>query len=97
MGKVKKVKKDIRHNVRMTKVTFDIIDEFDGDSFTTKFENLVDYYFLEKKRIEDEIQCSKNELQQLQNKIYEMKSIIESLSGIEKYINTAMIYVKELH
>jgi DNA-binding transcriptional regulator YiaG len=35
---MKKEVKDIRYNVRMTKQTFDIVDSFEGNSFTSKFE-----------------------------------------------------------
>ena len=31
---MKKEVKDIRYNVRMTKQTFDIVDSFEGNSFT---------------------------------------------------------------
>jgi hypothetical protein len=35
---MKKEVKDIRYNVRMTQQTFDIVDSFEGNSFTSKFE-----------------------------------------------------------
>jgi len=52
---MKKEVKDIRYNVRMTQQTFDIVDSFEGNSFTSKFETLVEHAFIEKKRIDDEI------------------------------------------
>ena len=45
---MKKEVKDIRYNVRMTKQTFDIVDSFEGNSFTSKFETLVEHSYIEK-------------------------------------------------
>lgn len=87
---MKKETKDIRYNVRMTQQTFDIVDSFTGDSFTAKFETLVDHSYAEKIRIDNEIFESKNELDQLKKQIAEMREIKSKLNQIERYIDSAI-------
>ncbi len=65
---MKKEVKDIRYNVRMTRQTFDIVDSFEGNSFTSKFETLVEHSYIEKIRIETEIHESQMKLNQLKKK-----------------------------
>lgn len=89
-----KEKKDIRYNVRMTQSIFDIVDSFEGNNFTAKFDNMVNHCFLEKDKIELEINQSKEELKKLQSQIYEMNNIKQSLSEIENYIDNAIRYTK---
>ena len=66
---MKKEIKDIRYNVRMTKQTFDIVDSFEGNSFTFKFETLVEHSYIEKSRIDTEIHESQMKLDQLKKNI----------------------------
>lgn len=87
---MKKETKDIRYNVRMTQQTFDIVDSFEGNSFTSKFEKLVEYSFIERKRIEAEINECQNELDELKKQISEMRSIKSKLNQIERYIDSAI-------
>ena len=64
---MKKEVKDIRYNVRMTRQTFDIVDSFEGNSFTSKFETLVEHSYIEKKiRIDTEIHESQIKLDELE-------------------------------
>ena len=65
---MKKEIKDIRYNVRMTKQTFDIVDSFEGNSFTSKFETLVKNSYIEKNRIDTEIHESQMKLDKLKKK-----------------------------
>ena len=53
----------------MTKQTFDIVDSFEGTSFTTKFETLVEHSYIEKIRIDTEIHESQMKLDQLKKNI----------------------------
>ena len=86
---MKKEVKDIRYNVRMTKQTFDIVDSFEGNSFTSKFETLVEHSYIEKIRIDTEIHESQMKLDQLK-KISEMRDIKNKLNQIERYIDSAI-------
>ena len=86
---MKKEVKDIRYNVRMTKQTFDIVDSFEGNSFTSKFETLVEHSYIEKSRIDTEIHESQMKLDQLK-KISEMRDIKNKLNQIERYIDSAI-------
>ena len=86
---MKKEVKDIRYNVRMTKQTFDIVDSFEGNSFTSKFETLVEHSYIEKSRIDTEIHESQMKLDQLK-KISEMRDIKNKLNQIERYIGSAI-------
>ena len=81
--------KSIRYNVRMTKQTFDIVDSFEGNSFTSKFETLVEHSYIEKSRIDTEIHESQMKLDQLK-KISEMRDIKNKLNQIERYIDSAI-------
>ena len=82
--------KSIRYNVRMTKQTFDIVDSFEGNSFTSKFETLVEHSYIEKIRIDTEIHESKMKLDQLKKEISEMRDIKNKLNQIERYIDSAI-------
>lgn len=53
----------------MTKQTFDIVDSFEGNSFTSKFETLVEHSYIEKIRIDTEIHESQMKLDQLKKEI----------------------------
>lgn len=53
----------------MTKQTFDIVDSFEGNSFTFKFETLVEHSYIEKSRIDTEIHESQMKLDQLKKNI----------------------------
>ena len=53
----------------MTKQTFDIVDSFEGNSFTSKFETLVEHSYIEKSRIDTEIHESQMKLDQLKKNI----------------------------
>ena len=53
----------------MTKQTFDIVDSFEGTSFTSKFETLVEHSYIEKIRIDTEIHESQMKLDQLKKEI----------------------------
>ena len=86
---MKKEVKDIRYNVRMTRQTFDIVDSFEGNSFTSKFETLVEHSYIEKIRIDTEIHESQMKLDQLK-KISEMRDIKNKLNQIERYIDSAI-------
>ena len=86
---MKKEVKDIRYNVRMTRQTFDIVDSFEGNSFTSKFETLVEHSYIEKSRIDTEIHESQMKLDQLK-KISEMRDIKNKLNQIERYIDSAI-------
>ena len=81
--------KSSRYNVRMTKQTFDIVDSFEGNSFTSKFETLVEHSYIEKSRIDTEIHESQMKLDQLK-KISEMRDIKNKLNQIERYIDSAI-------
>ena len=85
--------KSIRYNVRMTKQTFDIVDSFEGNSFTSKFETLVEHSYIEKSRIDTEIHESQMKLDQLK-KISEMRDIKNKLNQIERYIDSAIYSAK---
>ena len=65
---MKKEVKDIRYNVRMTRQTFDIVDSFEGNSFASKFETLVEHSYIEKIRTDTEIHESQMKLDQLKKK-----------------------------
>lgn len=91
---MKKEVKDIRYNVRMTQQTFDIIDSCKGNSFTSKFETLVEHAFIEKKRIDDEILESQMKLDKLKKEISEMRDIKNKLNQIERYIDSAIYSAK---
>ena len=82
--------KDIRYNVRMTRQTFDIVDSFEGNSFTSKFETLVEHSYIEKIRIDTEIHESQMKLDQLKKEISEMRDIKNKLNQIERYIDSAI-------
>ena len=73
----------------MTKQTFDIVDSFEGNSFTSKFETLVEHSYIEKSRIDTEIHESQMKLDQLK-KISEMRDIKNKLNQIERYIDSAI-------
>ena len=87
---MKKEVKDIRYNVRMTQQTFDIVDSFEGNSFTSKFETLVEQSYIEKIRIDTEIHESQMKLDQLKKEISEMRDIKNKLNQIERYIDLAI-------
>ena len=91
---MKKEIKDIRYNVRMTQQTFDIVDSFEGPSFTSKFETLVEHSFIEKKRINAEILESKLKLVELKKEISKMHDIKNKLNQIERYIDSAIYSAK---
>ena len=91
---MKKEVKDIRYNVRMTKQTFDIVDSFEGNSFTSKFETLVEHAFIEKKRIDDEILESQLKLDEIKKEITEMRDIKNKLHQIERYIGSVIYSAK---
>ena len=93
-GLMKKEVKDIRYNVRMTQQTFDIVDSCEGNSFTSKFETLVEHAFIEKKRIDDEILESQLKLDEIKKEITEMRDIKNKLHQIERYIGSVIYSAK---
>ena len=78
----------------MTKQTFDIVDSFEGNSFTSKFETLVEHAFIEKKRIDDEILESQLKLDEIKKEITEMRDIKNKLHQIERYIGSVIYSAK---
>ena len=87
---MKKEVKDIRYNVRMTRQTFDIVDSFEGNSFTSKFETLVEHSYIEKIGIDTEIHESQIKLDELKKEISEMRDIKNKLNQIERCIDSAI-------
>ena len=78
----------------MTQQTFDIVDSFEGNSFTSKFETLVEHSYIEKNRIDTEIHKSQMKFDKLKKEISEMCDIKNKLNLIERYIDSAIYSAK---
>ena len=78
----------------MTQQTFDIVDSFEGNSFTSKFETLVEHSYIEKNRIDTEIHKSQMKFDKLKKEISEMCDIKNKLNQIERYIDSAIYSAK---
>lgn len=68
-----KEKKTIIRSVRITQTVYDIVDNFEGNGFNEKFQNLILYCFKEKDKVRDDVQKAqehfKNTEKQYKNSI----------------------------
>lgn len=80
-------KKSHQRSIRMTPYVYSIIDEFEGEGFNQKFENLVIYFSTVEKQLKENILEKKKEIKTLDEKIDEKSSILEKLNNIEYYVD----------
>ena len=92
-----KEKKSISRSVRMTKTVYDIVDNFEGNGFNEKLQNLVLYCFKEKDRVRKEINNAQERFRrtekQYQDRINKMAQKIEQQQDVLGKIQSIEYYV----
>lgn len=76
-------KKSIQKSVRMTESVFQTVNEFEGDGFNEKFENLVDFCRFRSKAIQGDIDYLYTRKQQL-------SAELDNLEEAERVIKSTM-------
>lgn len=80
-------KKTYQRSIRMTPLVQGIVNDFEGESFNQKFENLVIYLSKMEKQLESSILEKEESIEKLDNRIAEKKDILVKLNTIEHYVN----------
>lgn len=80
-------KKTYQRSIRMTPLVQGIVNDFEGESFNQKFENLVIYFSKMEKQLESSILEKEESIEKLDNRISEKKDILVKLNTIEHYVN----------
>lgn len=80
-------KKTYQRSIRMTPLVQGIVNDFEGESFNQKFENLVIYFSKMEKQLESSILEKEESIEKLDNRIAEKKDILVKLNTIEHYVN----------
>lgn len=81
-------KKSYQRSIRMTPLVRSIVEDFEGEGFNQKFENLVIYCFQREKQLKSSILEKEKTIKQLNNKVIEKKSILDKLNNIEHYVDS---------
>lgn len=81
-------KKSYQRSIRMTPLVQSIVDDFEGESFNQKFENLVIYFSKTENQLKSSILEKEEAIEKLNNKIAGKKAILDKLNNIEHYVNT---------
>lgn len=81
--------KDYAKSVRMTKKVFDYVDQFKGNGFNDKFENLVLHFMETEKQINNSIDFRLRFKNDLEEKIEFNRSILNDLDKIRAYVKQA--------
>lgn len=92
-----KEKKSISRSVRMTQTVYDIVDNFEGNGFNDKLQNLVLYCFKEKERVRKDINNAQERFRRTEKqyqdriekntqKIKQQQDVLSKLQSIEYYV-----------
>lgn len=85
-----KEKKVNMKSIRFTNTVKEIIENFSGNGFNEKFENLILHCMNELPEIETSINYYNKEIEKRKNDIKNFDSLLEKLHTIEKYTNYAL-------
>lgn len=75
--------------VRITQDVVNIVESFQGDNFTEKFENLVRVSFLEQRSLAKQLQQMRKEKAQLAQEISDLQSVKQVYYRVRKSLNIA--------
>ena len=89
-------KKNILKSIRLSETVFCYIDDFEGNGFNQKFENLIMYCMTALPNLNDRITERREELDKLEKDIQSAKYLLDKLKGIEWCINKAAAYQNEI-
>lgn len=89
-------KKSVAKSIRLTPELYDFINKYDGNGFNEKFANIISFCFRSEKEIRAKMQQEKKELNHLQKKIAEKRSLLATLQRLEWQIDHATAISKEL-
>lgn len=81
-------KKSHQRSIRMTPYVHSIIDNFEGESFNQKFENLVIYFSKVEEQLKINIVEKEKTIKKLDEKISEKTSLLTKLDKIENYVDS---------
>jgi len=80
-------KKSYQRSIRMTPDVHSIIENFEGESFNQKFENLVIYFSKVEEHLKINIIEKEKTIKRLDEKISEKNSLLAKLDRIENYVD----------
>lgn len=81
-------KKSYQRSIRMTPYVYSIVDEFEGEGFNQKFENLVIYFSKVEENLKNNIIKKEKTIKKLDKEIAEKTSILTKLDNIEYYVDS---------
>lgn len=81
-------KKSYQRSIRMTPDVHSIIENFEGESFNQKFENLVIYFSKVEEHLKINIIEKEKTIKKLDEKISEKNSLLAKLDRIESYVDS---------
>jgi len=80
-------KKSHQRSIRMTPYVHSVIDNFEGESFNQKFENLVIYFSKVEEQLKINIVEKEKTIKNLDKRISEKASLLTKLDRIENYVD----------
>ena len=80
-------KKSHQRSIRMTPYVHSIIDNFEGESFNQKFENLVIYFSKVEEQLKINIVEKEKTIKNLDKRISERASLLTKLDRIKNYVD----------
>ncbi|HHY08907.1 MAG TPA: hypothetical protein GX530_10440 [Corynebacteriales bacterium] len=80
-------KKSHQRSIRMTPYVHSVIDNFEGESFNQKFENLVIYFSKVEEQLKINIVEKEKTIKNLDKRISEKASLLTKLDRIKNYVD----------
>lgn len=87
-----KEKKTVQKSIRMTQRVNDYVNQFSGEGFNEKFENLVLFCMEHEQNIKSNINTATQRLQALDKQIQKKREILSKLQRIETQVNYLLNY-----
>ncbi len=82
--------KDIAKSIRLSQEVFGFIDNYRGNGFNEKFENIILDYQKEEKVIQDRIKARKKELKLFEKQVSCMADTLRGLQGMKWRVDNCM-------
>lgn len=89
-----KEKKTVQKSIRMTQRVNDYVNQFSGEGFNEKFENLVIFCMEHEQDIKSNINTATQRLQTLDKQIQKKREILSRLQRIETQVNYLLNYTE---
>ena len=82
--------KNIQKSIRLSEEIYSAVMNYYGDGFSDKFENFVAHYVWSSRKIDEQIEQKKQQLEQISEEIQNSKRVLNGLRECEKVIDNVL-------